>query len=56
MIVQQQCSICDGHGNVPGGFYTALPGCPWTSTTVAEPCRNCGGSGVVYVNQEAEEK
>ena len=47
-FMQQKCPICEGHGNVPGGFYNALPGCPWSSTTVSEPCRNCTGSGVVY--------
>jgi len=51
MIIQQKCPICEGHGNVAGGFYHALPGQPWFSTTVTEICRNCGGSGVVHVKQ-----
>ena len=51
MTLQQKCPICEGHGNVPGGFYNALPNSPWSSTNVSETCRNCAGSGVVYVYQ-----
>ena len=52
MITQQKCPICEGTGNVTGGFYNSLAGVPYTSTMVMEQCRNCNGTGVVYVNQD----
>lgn len=52
LTIQQKCPICEGHGNVPCGFYTALPGRPWISSSSLDQCRNCKGEGVVYVKQE----
>jgi len=48
----QKCPICEGHGNVMGGFYQTVPGViTTTSTNVAEVCRACRGSGVIYVSE-----
>lgn len=52
MIIQQKCPICEGHGNVIGGFYNSLPGCQTVTTHVSETCRNCCGTGIVYVLQD----
>lgn len=47
------CPVCYGRRGVPIGFYNANPnGSSSTTTTVNEPCRSCGGSGVVW-EQEA---
>jgi len=51
MVIQQKCPICEGHGIVVGGFYNVSPNIPCVSTVATETCRNCGGSGVVYVEQ-----
>ena len=51
MIIQQKCPVCDGHGIVSGGFYNSVPGAIMASTNCTEVCRNCSGSGVVYVEQ-----
>jgi DnaJ-class molecular chaperone len=52
MIVQQKCPICEGRGNVEGGFYNSIPNCPTMALEALEMCRNCKGSGVVHVKQE----
>jgi RecJ-like exonuclease len=54
MIIQQKCPICEGHGIVDGGFYNSTPGNQSISTNSSEICRNCNGTGVVYVKQEGE--
>ena len=43
MIIQQKCPICEGNGIVSGVFYDIL---------ITETCKNCAGTGVVYVEQE----
>lgn len=44
-----QCPVCFGVGNVPGGFYLRVGVTEWSSTSCApEPCRSCGGSGIVW--------
>ena len=45
----QVCPVCYGKGIVCGGFYNSI-GTYTSSTNMCEPCRTCGGSGVVYVN------
>lgn len=55
MTIQQKCPICEGHGNVQGGFYNQLPNCPCMSSVTSEQCRNCDGTGIVYVQQQNEE-
>jgi hypothetical protein len=51
MIIQQKCPICEGHGLVQGGFYNSIPCVMSISSNCTEVCRNCSGSGVVYVEQ-----
>ena len=66
MIIQQKCPICEGYGNVHGGFYgtlprysrgfySMLPGYSTSKVCLSETCRNCNGTGVVYVAQGEEE-
>lgn len=44
-----RCPVCEGHGNVAGGFFNVAAGVrEWSSTTVAESCRPCGGTGIIY--------
>lgn len=50
-----KCPICDGVGQVPGGYYTRVGVNTWSSTTVSEPCRSCNGSGIVLVEQDVQE-
>ncbi len=42
-----RCPICDGRGNVPGGFYHAT-GNSWTSNRSVEVCRSCHGTGLIW--------
>jgi len=55
MTIQQKCPICEGHGIVMGGFYSSLPNSQGITTVLTEPCRNCGGSGVIYVEQDEKQ-
>lgn len=45
--IPHKCPICNGRGIVPGGFYTAT-GDTWTSSATSEPCRQCGGNGIIW--------
>jgi hypothetical protein len=45
--VPHKCPICEGRGNVAGGFYQSV-GTMWTSTTSIEVCRACWGSGIIW--------
>ncbi len=56
MIIQQRCPICEGHGQVVGGFYNTIAGCQSVSSSVFETCKNCLGTGVVSVGQWNNEK
>lgn len=45
----QVCPVCNGRGTVPKGFYDgAETGTGSTAANMREPCRACGGSGVLY--------
>ena len=46
--VPYRCPICEGHGLVPGGFYSAVPGGQMISCNATEQCRACGGTGIIY--------
>lgn len=46
-MIPYKCPICDGHGIVPGGFYSSTGGRS-ISTNSTEPCRACGGTGIVW--------
>ena len=48
------CPVCGGKGSVPPGFYDT-GGYPWDTTTninIRQPCRACGGSGVIVTPDE----
>jgi len=47
-----KCPICEGHGNVPGGFYTSVPGSTMISNCSQEQCRTCFGSGIVWCKED----
>jgi len=52
-----KCPVCLGTGNVPCGFYEQHKiddnGRTWTtSSTTSETCRTCGGTGIVWSQQE----
>jgi hypothetical protein len=49
--VPHRCPICGGHGQVPGSFYTSLLGCGGTSANLAEQCKSCQGTGVIFTEQ-----
>lgn len=46
------CPVCNGNGLVPNGFYLQTSGCWSTSSTEPEQCRSCGGTGVVWCEDE----
>ena len=46
-MVPHRCPVCLGHGNVPGGFYNAVPGGTPVSTNTSEKCRSCI-NGIIY--------
>jgi len=55
MKIAQRCPVCQGNGNVPGGFYDICAGqmTSWSSSSAMEKCRSCV-DGLVYVEQEVE--
>lgn len=42
------CPVCFGRGHVSNGFYSTTGNTWVTSTTMPEPCRSCGGTGVIW--------
>lgn len=46
--VPYKCPICDGVGQVPGGFYNRVGRNDWIATVVSETCRQCNGTGVIF--------
>lgn len=42
-----KCPVCIGRGFVSNGFYSFTSNV-WISTGGTEPCRTCGGTGVVW--------
>ena len=51
-MIPHKCPVCEGRGNVPGGFYggCGLYGC---STSSMERCRQCKGTGIIW-SEEGE--
>ena len=46
------CPVCNGVGQVSGGFYDRAGDCPiWVSNKTTEPCRSCNGRGWVEVSE-----
>lgn len=52
----ERCPVCNGKGVVPFNFYDIQPATnnfPYETTTAGtvstQPCRSCGGTGVVNV-------
>ncbi len=44
----QKCPICNGNGQVSGGFYDHPGDCPyWVSDHTSEVCRSCNGCGLI---------
>lgn len=53
----QRCPICNGAGQVSGGFFDRAGDCDfWTSGNSTETCRVCNGSGIILetLTQESE--
>lgn len=46
-MIPHRCPICNGTGNVPGGFYYST-GDFCVSNCATETCRTCGGTGVIW--------
>lgn len=46
------CPVCNGRGQVSGGFYNRGVDCPYWETSEVNPesCRSCGGKGWVEVS------
>lgn len=43
-----RCPVCGGRGNVPRGFYDGLETNGSSAGQMTEPCRACGGNGVLW--------
>jgi hypothetical protein len=43
-----RCPVCEGRKSVPYGFYLDRE-TQSTSVQLVEPCRQCGGTGIIYV-------
>ena len=44
----QKCPVCNGNGQVSGGFYNHPGDYPfWTSNCTSELCRTCEGKGII---------
>ena len=52
MKIPFRCPVCGGNGLVPNGFYRQTSGGWLTEDTALEPCRSCGGTGIVYAEQD----
>lgn len=49
--IRQRCPICEGRKVVPAGFYSfRLAG-----TTNPDPCRQCGGTGMIAATEVVED-
>ncbi len=49
------CPVCNGRGLVPNGFYRAIGGEYWsTSSTIPEKCLSCQGTGIVWGMSDSE--
>lgn len=46
-----KCQICEGHGNVPGGFYYSTPGFDSASNVTQEICLACQGAGIIWTRE-----
>lgn len=49
--IAQKCPICEGRGNVYHGFYEHSNPVYGTGGLLTEVCRNCAGTGILYVKQ-----
>ena len=47
-LAPHRCPVCNGNGLVPNGFYMQTSGHWSTSSITPEPCRSCGGTGIVW--------
>ena len=53
MAEWQKCPICNGVGQVSGGFYTRAGDYPFRNASNAlEICRTCDGKGVIIAPHE----
>ena len=44
----QKCPICNGVGQVSGGYFTRAGDSPfWMSGSTLEPCLRCDGTGLL---------
>jgi len=52
----QLCPLCQGAGQVSGGYSNRAGDCPtWTSGNAVEVCRICGGRGIIREPEEVKE-
>lgn len=43
------CPVCGGRKVVPSGFYSSVPGVPYSTTNVLpDTCQSCDGTGIVW--------
>ena len=47
-LVPYVCPVCFGKGIVCNGFYSSVGPTRGSTSTAPEPCRACGGTGIVW--------
>ncbi len=53
MRVWQKCPICDGVGQVSGGYFTRAGDYnQWVSNKTLETCKVCEGSGLIETPEQ----
>lgn len=56
MKLWQKCPICDGTGNVSGGYFGRAGDSPyWVSDHTIESCQRCDGTGTIETPEQGEE-
>lgn len=52
LFIPHRCPICGGNGIVPNGFYNQIGG-QWATSdgNYKETCRSCGGTGIIWGNE-----
>ena len=51
----QKCPVCNGVGQVSGGYFTRAGDCnQWVSDGAAEVCQTCEGKGIIETPEQEE--
>jgi len=55
ILLWQKCPVCDGTGQVSGGYFGRPGDClSWISSDAMEECRVCKGKGLIKTPSEVD--